>query len=79
MNRELKAMIVLKFECQDNFAEAVNESPSFVSRVVRGRRSISDEKKLRWADALGCKPDEIFPDGKPVEIKAGDIEHFKPS
>ena len=79
MNRKLKAMIVLKFENQENFAEVVNESSSFISRVVRGRRSISDKKKLRWAKALGCEPEEIFPNSESLEIKVGDVERFKPS
>jgi hypothetical protein len=79
MNKKLKAMIVLKFECQDNFAEAVNENPSFVSRVVRARREISDKRKLRWAKALGCRPEEIFPDIKSLEINAGDNDRIKPS
>ena len=61
MNRLLKAMIVLKFECQDNFAEVVNQSSSFISRVVRGRRKISDEKKKKWAKALGCSPSDLPP------------------
>jgi hypothetical protein len=67
MNLKLKALIILKFGTQEDFAAAVNEGSSLVSLVVRGRRLISDEKKERWSEVLGCEPHEIFPDQDATE------------
>jgi transcriptional regulator with XRE-family HTH domain len=61
MNRELKAIIFLKYGTQEDFAAAIGENPSVVSKVVRNRRKLPQAKKLTWARALGCKPDRIFP------------------
>ncbi|UCE07353.1 MAG: helix-turn-helix transcriptional regulator [bacterium] len=61
MNRKLKAMIILKYETQEDFANAMDEKSSVVSNVVRGRRRLSPHKELEWAMALGCSPREIFP------------------
>lgn len=61
MNRELKATIFLKYGTQEDFAAAIGENPSVVSKVVRNRRKLSNVKKAKWARALGCKPDRIFP------------------
>ena len=41
MNKILKSKIVLKFGTQEDFAQAVGESPSIVSYVIRGRRRLS--------------------------------------
>ena len=62
MNKKLKARIVLKFETQWDFAEAIGEQPAVVSHVIRGRRNISDIKKVEWAMKLGCRPEDIFDD-----------------
>jgi len=67
MNLKLKAMIILRFGTQEDFAAAVNERSSLVSLVVRGRRLISDQRKLRWSEVLGCTPNEIFPDQDATE------------
>jgi len=64
MNRELKAKIILEFGTQEDFAIAINERPAYVSQVIRDRRSIIEEKKLKWADALNCMVNEIFLDRK---------------
>ena len=61
MNRKLKAMIVLKFGTQEDFANAIGERFTVVSNVVRGRRPLSDHKQLEWAMALKCRPVDIFP------------------
>lgn len=60
MNRALKSKIVLKFGTQEDFAAKIGERPSVVSNVIRGRRNISDDKKIAWATALGCSVNEIF-------------------
>ena len=61
MNKRLKAMIVLKFGTQEDFAQAIGERSTVVSNVVRNRRRISPHKQLEWAMALNCQPVDIFP------------------
>lgn len=61
VNRKLKAMIVLRYETQEDFAVVVGERRSVISGVVRGRRRISPAKQLEWATALGCRPVDLFP------------------
>ena len=57
MNRKLKAKIVERFESQANFAEIIQTHEATVSRVIRGRRTLSVDDQKRWADALNCKTD----------------------
>jgi len=59
MNRSLKAEIVKKFGCQADFSEAIGVHESIISRVVRGRKTLSPETQDLWAKTLGCSP-EIF-------------------
>ena len=60
MNNILKAKIIEKFGTQADFAQAIKTEEAIVSRVVRGRRILNSETKQIWADALGCKPKDIF-------------------
>ena len=60
MNLRLKSMIILRFGSQEDFAAAINERPAYVSQIIRGRRKISIEKMLKWAEALKCPIGEIF-------------------
>ncbi len=62
MNRELKSKIILEFGTQEDFAVAVNERPAYISQIIRNRRDIAQEKKVKWADALNCTIIEIFID-----------------
>jgi hypothetical protein len=62
MNRKLKAAIILHFGTQEDFASAVKEKTSVVSRVVRGRLRLTPEKKSQWAELLECAPRDIFLD-----------------
>ncbi len=59
MNRRLKAKIVERFGTQADFAQALGVDDALVSRVVRGRRSLSTENKILWARKLNCNL-EIF-------------------
>jgi transcriptional regulator with XRE-family HTH domain len=61
MNNKLKSLIVLKYGTQGDFAENVKVMESTVSRVVRGRRSLSVAEQHRWAERLGCAVEDIFP------------------
>jgi len=60
MNKKLKAKIVEHFCTQVDFAEALRIDEAVVSRIVRGRRELTDDGKKQWAEALDCKPEEIF-------------------
>jgi len=60
MNKKLKLKIVEWFGTQADFGQAIGEDDSFVSRIVRGRRVLSNKRKRVWADALNCKPEDIF-------------------
>ncbi len=62
MNRKLKAKIVENFESQSNFSQVVKTDETIISRVVRGRRILPVETQKKWADILGCKREDIFPD-----------------
>ena len=61
MNRALKAIIVFRFGTQDDFARAIGENPSIVSKVIRGRHTLSADKKSTWASTLQCEIKSIFP------------------
>ena len=69
MNRALKSKIILAFGTQEDFAQAVGESSSMVSNVVRGRRQLSTTKQLYWAIFLDCDISEIFPNANELETK----------
>lgn len=62
--RKLKAKIIEWFESQANFAQIIKVDESIISRVVRGRRTLSPETQKKWADLLNCKRTEIFPDAE---------------
>jgi len=62
MNLELKAEIIRRFGSQVNFAMAIKEDESFVSRIINGRRTLKAEDKEKWARALGTKPEKLFKD-----------------
>jgi len=60
MNKRLKAKVFECFGLQVDFAAAIGVSDSQVSRIIRGRRTLSDEEKSRWAAVLGCNPEDLF-------------------
>ena len=60
MNRKIRALIILKFDSQGDFAQYVQHNESFVSRVLRGRVSPSAEVIQRWTEALGENVEGLF-------------------
>lgn len=60
MNRKLRIKIVEKFNTQADFAQAVGKDEALISRIVRGRRKLTNENKIEWAKKLDCRPEEIF-------------------
>ena len=60
MNKKLKAKIVEKFGTQADFAQAIKIDETIVSRVVRGRRTLTPEAQKTWGRALSCDLKEVF-------------------
>ncbi len=60
MNLKLKSQIILKYGSQSNFAQALREDETIISRVIHGRRELDNAKQERWAASLGCSSQEIF-------------------
>lgn len=60
MNKRLKARIVEIYGTQTDFAIAIETHESVVSRVIRGRRILSQIERKRWAEALKCMPKNVF-------------------
>ena len=60
-NWAFKGRIYEVFGSQYAFAYTVKEREDVVSAVVRGRRSISLEKKEKWAKALNSTVQELWP------------------
>jgi integrase len=44
-----------------NFSKRVSQCESTISRVLRGHRNLSVEERNKWAQTLGCTPDQLFP------------------
>lgn len=60
MNAKLKMRILEKYGSQIRFARAIEEDDTLVSKVVRGWRELDDDRQIRWAQALGTTPRELF-------------------
>jgi len=60
MNKKLKVLIFERFGSQAEFSMAIKEDESTISRVIRGRRKLNDDRMNKWAEALGCRPDEFL-------------------
>jgi hypothetical protein len=57
---KVKLKIIEKFGGQWKFAAAIGEHESVVSKVMCGRRPLSEDKQRIWSKALGCKSEELF-------------------
>jgi transcriptional regulator with XRE-family HTH domain len=60
-NNTLRIRISVCCVRQSNFAKQIGVTPSFVSRVVNGKKRLSHGKKREWAKALHCNVSDIFP------------------
>lgn len=60
MNLKLKIKIIENFGTQADFAQEIKEDETLVSRVVRGRRTLPEEKQAQWAKALNTDRNELF-------------------
>lgn len=59
--RSVRTVILRRFDTQAEFAAAVGHPESFVSNVIRGRRTLSNEKAKRWCEVLGCRTCDLMP------------------
>ena len=62
MNKKLKAKIIERYGTQADFAQAIDIDETFISKIIRGRRTLQPEKKALWAKTLRCRPRDIFAD-----------------
>jgi len=60
MNWNLKKRITDLYRTQVDFAEVAETNEAQVSRVLNGRRTLSNAEKARWAKLLNCKIKNIF-------------------
>jgi plasmid maintenance system antidote protein VapI len=56
----LKRKIIAQFRSQSNFAQTVGVDDSKLSRIINGRRVLSDQEKIRWARLLDADAEELF-------------------
>jgi transcriptional regulator with XRE-family HTH domain len=45
---------------QKDFAKLVGDDPSVVSRIINGTWRPDEERKIRYAKALKCRPEDLF-------------------
>lgn len=69
MNYNLKLRILERFGNQYTFGQLVKMHDSKVSKVIHGRQILPKQEKKKWAEALDCKIEEIFPKVKPCVRK----------
>lgn len=61
MNWKLKTTIHERgFHTQADFARFLGIHESDLSRVIRGRKSLTQDEQLKWAEVLHATPEEIF-------------------
>jgi plasmid maintenance system antidote protein VapI len=60
MDRNLKAKIFEKFGTQYDFSSALDVHESHVSRVVQGRRILTEAERQEWAGLLGTDSTELW-------------------
>jgi len=53
-NKDLRLQIIKKFDTQSDFAVAAGCDDTMVSKVVNGRRQLSEQQKEVWAGLLNC-------------------------
>ena len=60
MNRKLKAKIFEKFGTQYDFSRVAGVHESHVSRVIQGRRTLTEAERQEWAGLLGTDSTELW-------------------
>ena len=62
MNDHLRIQIAVKFRRQCLFAHHLGLTDSYISKVIHGYKEPREETKQKWAKALDCTVQEIFPE-----------------
>jgi len=60
LNKRLKGKIITEFGTQADFAQKISVDETYVSKIIRGRRELSDVEKRDWAATLCCDVKDIF-------------------
>jgi plasmid maintenance system antidote protein VapI len=72
MNLALRIAILQTVRTQTRLASVTGIAEWRLSKIVNGWQSATPDERRRIADALGCKPEEIFSDvGQSAELAAG--------
>ena len=58
-NQNLKGLIVTRYGTQSDFAREIGWPDDRVSRVVCGRKRLSDDERAMWSAALGCPVEQL--------------------
>ena len=56
LNKYLKAAIIRQYGSQARFACRLKIDEGRLSRIVQGRKDLSEKEKLRWAKLLKVEP-----------------------
>ena len=56
----LKSRIIEKFGTQADFGQVVSVKEPIISRVIKGRKELTDSEKERWATALDSCVADLF-------------------
>jgi hypothetical protein len=56
----LRIKIIEKFGTSSDFAQAIKEDESIISKVIWGKRNLSPEKQEKWAKVLACNSELLF-------------------
>jgi DNA-binding XRE family transcriptional regulator len=59
-NTKLLTAIREKGMRQKDFAKAIGDHPTFISRVINGWINLDEIRKLKYAKLLGCSVDDLF-------------------
>ena len=59
MNKKLKGRIIQLYGTQADFSTKIKKSEAVVSRIIRGRRTLSKDEQKVWAKALKCRPKDL--------------------
>lgn len=64
-NWKLKQRICDVYRSQSDFSEVAKINEALVSRIINGRRKLSDAEQARWAGLLNCQIKDVFEEVQP--------------
>ena len=62
MKQNLKLLLAIRDKGlrQKDFAILVEDDPAIISRIINGSFLVDKMRKIKYAKALGMKPEELF-------------------